>query len=64
MDAQLGALGGQRLLPLGQGDEDCGKMEEQFETWSSAMLQALQDGPSKEAAAQTEGDAHSDGCTA
>ncbi|CAL8466621.1 g6157 [Coccomyxa elongata] len=60
-DAQLGALGGQRLVPLGQGDEDSGNMEEQFEAWSGAMLQALKDGPSEEAAAEIEGNAQSDG---
>ncbi|BDA41096.1 S-adenosyl-L-methionine-dependent tRNA 4-demethylwyosine synthase [Coccomyxa sp. Obi] len=61
VDAQLGALGGQRLVPLGQGDEDSGKLEEQFEAWSGAVLQALKDGPSEEGAAQIEGDARSDG---
>lgn len=64
VDAQLGALGGQRLLPLGQGDEDSGKVEEHFETWSGAMLQALKDGPSEGAAAETEGHAQSDGSEA
>lgn len=64
VDAQLGSLGGQRLVPLGQGDEDSGKMEEQFKAWSGVMLQALKDGPSEEGAAQIEGDAQSDGCAA
>ncbi len=64
VDEQLGALGGQRLLPCGRGDEDTGKMEQQFAAWSDALLQALREGPPSDEAAveQTEGVARSDGC--
>lgn len=62
VDGQLGALGGQRLLPCGQGDEDTGKMEQQFQDWSGDLLQALRDGSSEGAPALTEGDNRSNGC--
>ena len=62
VDGQLGALGGQRLLPCGQGDEDNGKMEQQFQDWSSDLLQALRDGSSEGAPALTEVDNRSNGC--
>ena len=63
MDGQLGDLGGQRLLPCGQGDEDTGKMDQQFGAWSDDLLRALRNGPSEGAAAQAEIDNRSDGCT-
>lgn len=42
VDRQLGSMGGQRITPCGLGDEDTGKMAEQFEAWSSSLLKGLQ----------------------
>lgn len=62
MDGQLGALGGQRLVPCGQGDEDTGKMDRQFEAWSCGLLGALRDSPSSAAESpQSNIDGQSDG---
>lgn len=40
VDRQLSAMGGQKLAPFGCGDEDCGKMQEQFQSWAQGILEA------------------------
>ena len=40
VDSQLSAMKGQRLAPFGCGDEDSGKMQEQFQVWAQAILEA------------------------
>ena len=33
-------MGGQELAPFGCGDEDGGKMQEQFQSWAQGILEA------------------------
>ncbi len=40
VDRQLSAMGGQKLAPFGCGDEDGGKMQEQFQSWAQGILEA------------------------
>lgn len=40
MDSQLAAMSGQRLASFGCGDEDTGKLQEQFQSWAQAILEA------------------------
>lgn len=40
-DKVLAGLGGKRLLPCGTGDEN-GTMDEDFETWKTAMWEAVE----------------------
>ena len=40
VDKQLSQLGAHRLAPFGSGDEDSGKMPEQFQAWGQAILEA------------------------
>ena len=40
MDKQLSQLGAHRLAHFGSGDEDSGKMPEQFQAWGRALLEA------------------------
>ncbi len=40
VDKQLSAMGGQKLAPFGCGDEDSGKMQEQFQSWAQGILEA------------------------
>ncbi|XP_058035287.1 nitric oxide synthase 3 isoform X3 [Ahaetulla prasina] len=39
VDTRLEELGGERILPLGEGDELCGQ-EESFRTWASSVFKA------------------------
>ena len=49
--AHLSSLGASSLVPLGLGDEDGGRMTEQFKAWSSSVVNALSGGdPSSTAA--------------
>ena len=40
VDKQLSQLGAHRLAPFGCGDEDSGKMPEQFQAWGQSLLEA------------------------
>ncbi|DBA96026.1 hypothetical protein WJX77_003968 [Trebouxia sp. C0004] len=40
VDRQLSAMGGQKLAAFGCGDEDSGKMQEQFQSWAQGILEA------------------------
>lgn len=40
VDKQLSAMSGQRLAAFGCGDEDSGQMQEQFQAWAQAILEA------------------------
>lgn len=40
VDTQLSAMSGQRLAAFGCGDEDSGQMQEQFQSWAQAILEA------------------------
>lgn len=40
VDAQLAAMSGHRLAPFGSGDEDSGKLQEQFQSWAQGILDA------------------------
>ncbi|KAL7977920.1 hypothetical protein Chor_010872 [Crotalus horridus] len=42
VDTRLEELGGERILPLGEGDELCGQ-EESFRTWASSVFKAACD---------------------
>ncbi|KAK3271790.1 hypothetical protein CYMTET_19886, partial [Cymbomonas tetramitiformis] len=42
VDANLAALGGRRLWPFVPGDEDGGRMEKQFSTWSHHLFPLLE----------------------
>ena len=33
-------MSGQRLAPFGCGDEDSGKLQEQFQSWAQGILEA------------------------
>ena len=39
MDRQLAAMSGQRLASFGCGDEDSGKLQEQFQSWGQDILE-------------------------
>ena len=39
VDRQLGAMNGQRLAPFGCGDEDSGKLQQQFQAWAQNILE-------------------------
>eukprot|EP00252_Welwitschia_mirabilis_P017410 TRINITY_DN3859_c0_g1_i1.p1 TRINITY_DN3859_c0_g1~~TRINITY_DN3859_c0_g1_i1.p1 ORF type:complete len:726 (-),score=97.12 TRINITY_DN3859_c0_g1_i1:406-2583(-) len=41
MFRQLTALGGVRIIPLGEGDQDQGNVEESFGDWTSQLIEAL-----------------------
>lgn len=38
VDTQLAAMSGHRLAPFGSGDEDSGKLQEQFQSWAQGIL--------------------------
>ena len=40
VDTQLAAMSGQRLASFGCGDEDSGKLQEQFQSWAQGLLDA------------------------
>lgn len=40
MDCQLAAMSGQRLASFGCGDEESGKLQEQFQSWAQDILEA------------------------
>lgn len=40
VDCQLAAMSGQRLASFGCGDEDSGKLQEQFQSWAQDILEA------------------------
>ena len=40
-DEQLHSMGAQRLCSMGMGDEDMGKMAEQFSSWTPSLLESM-----------------------
>lgn len=61
-DEQLESMGARRICSRGMGDEDTGKMAQQFDRWSEGLLQNLQEGSAMPDKAQAaEADAQSDG---
>ena len=40
VDSQLAAMSGQRLASFGCGDEDSGRLQEQFQSWAQGILDA------------------------
>ena len=62
-DEQLESMGARRICSSGMGDEDTGKMAQQFDDWSKGLLQHLQHGsamPDNAEAGEAD-DAQSDG---
>ena len=61
-DEQLQSIGARRICSRGLGDEDTGKMAEQFADWSRGLLEHLQHGSAMPRVAEVaEADARSDG---
>ena len=61
-DEQLQSMGARRICSRGLGNEDTGKMAEQFLDWSKGLLDNLLHGSAApEAAEEAEADARSDG---
>ena len=61
-DEQLESMGARRICSRGAGDEDMGKMAQQFDDWSKGLLQSLQHGSAMpDHAEAAEADAQSDG---